>query len=223
MDIYCILKRDLNVFQGTCKMPSLPLIMCVPYIGDVQYIGRISWVHWGYLKYIRRCSVHRGDIMICMWDMSTLGVFSGFKSYHEHIKAYHEYSLRCLVRGGISWYTLGILQVNWGVFITLGGYHECIRGYHNSCEGAYWWNHLFCIEDPNVVVISTNVLNTSRCTRNILHRYHDIPPCILKSPMHWTSSWYLSYVLNTHHEVFCWEPWFTGLCASLRYQFLLSC
>ena len=40
----------------------------------------------GYHEYIRRCSVHWGDIMIHVGDtMSTSGMFSTSGGYHEYI------------------------------------------------------------------------------------------------------------------------------------------
>ena len=47
-----------------------PCIMCVQYIGDVQYIGG--------------CSVHRGDIMSTLGDiMSTSGDVQYIGGYHD--------------------------------------------------------------------------------------------------------------------------------------------
>ena len=132
-------------------------------LGDVQYTGRISWVHRG----LTMMSV--GDIM------STLGMFSTLGDTMSTLGVYHDewvwgYIMSTLgvfstwgdimsTLGGVQ-YTVGLSWVHWGiprcmwglsrvhrgVFSTLEGYHEYTGGISwghwgvFSTPGAWFYN-----------------------------------------------------------------------------------
>ena len=143
------------------------------YIGGVQYIGGISWTHWGDtmstsgdVQYIGGCSVHWG-ISWCMWGIPWVhwGMFSTSGEYHEYIGAYHEYIRRC--------------SVHWGMFSTLGFSLE-IERFLPTCSPHASWYPLDVLNIPNVLMVSPNVLMVS-------------PDVLRYPPLYWTSSDVLMY------------------------------
>ena len=180
-------------------------------LGDVQYIGGISWYMWGdtmstlgdvqyigrYHEYIGGCSVHWQIPWVHWGDiMSTSG-------------GYHEYIRGCSVHWGM-FSTLGfsieIERILWScshtcIMISLRRYWTSpnVRMISPQCTHGippmYWTSSDVLMVSPTFIMISPNVLNTPDVLKISPQCTHDIPRCTEHPPMYWKSN----DVLNTHY------------------------
>ena len=163
------------------------------FIGDVQYIGGIKWVHWeiswvhrgmfstleryheyigGYHEYIGGCSVHRRDIMIHVREqLDKILSISTENSKVLNIP-------RCTDHQPMySWYPSNVLMISPDVLMVSLRYTE-----HPLIYPWYPSDVLNTPPPPNVLMVSP------QCT-------HGNPRCAEHPLMYWTSP----DVLDTHY------------------------
>ena len=205
--------RDLKIAPKLQLPSSLmskpPCIMCIQYIGGCsvhlrvfstsggyhEYIGGISWVHWGISSWIWGDTmstsgdvqyiggipwIHWGDIMSTSGDVQHIRGISWYIWGSNLIKSFQFLlKLWCTEHPLMYWTSPDVLNIPRCT-------HDIPRCTHDIPLMYLWY--------------PPNVLNIPWCTHGIPHMYHDIPHCTEHPPMYsWYPpmySWYPSDVLN---------------------------
>ena len=201
----CFLNTHCNKIRKLHMTLSPPCMMCVQYIGNVQYIGGIPWVHWG-ISCVHRGDIMctSGDIMMHVWEqvgknlsisIENPGVLN-ISQCTEHPPMHLWYppevpmiSARCThgIPPMYSWYPPTCIMIshrwtehplmNWTSPDVLMVFPRCT---HDIPPLYYGIPPMYSWYPPMYSWYPPDVLNTPGCT-------HDIPPMY---------SWYLTYVLN---------------------------